>query len=73
MIRQPQMRLEPHRLVFLVETGTTTKMTRLRGRYQKGQRLRSKAPCGHWMTQTFVGGLRCDGLTAPCFLHYSTE
>jgi len=25
-------RLEPHRLVFLDETGTTTKMTRLRGR-----------------------------------------
>src|ERR1700730_14180416 len=31
----------------------------------KGQRLRSKAPFGHWMTQTFVAGLRCDKLTAP--------
>jgi hypothetical protein len=30
--RQPRMRLEPNRLVFLDETGTTTKMTRLRGR-----------------------------------------
>jgi hypothetical protein len=40
------MRLEPHRLVFLDETGTTTKMTRLRGRCLKGQRLRSKAPFG---------------------------
>jgi len=59
------MRLEPHRLVFLDETGTTTKMTRLRGRCLKGQRLRSKAPFGHWMTQTFVAGLRCNGLTAP--------
>ncbi len=59
------MRLEPHRLVFLDETGTTTKMTRLRGRCPKGQRLRSKAPFGHWMTQTFVAGLRCDKLTAP--------
>jgi transposase len=59
------MRLEPHRLVFLDETGTTTKMTRLRGRCLKGQRLRSKAPFGHWMTQTFVAGLRRDGLTAP--------
>jgi hypothetical protein len=26
------MRQEPHRLIFVDETGTTTKMTRLRGR-----------------------------------------
>lgn len=59
------MRLEPHRLVFLDETGTTTKMTRLRGRCPTGQRLRCTAPFGHWMTQTFVAGLRCGKLTAP--------
>ena len=59
------MRLEPHRLVFLDETGTTPKMTRLRGRCLKGQRLRSKVPFGHWKTQTFIAGLRCHGLTAP--------
>ena len=64
-VRQPKMRLEPHRLVFLDETGTTTKMTRLRGRCLKGQRLLSKAPFGHWKTQTFIAGLRCDALTAP--------
>lgn len=63
--RQPRMRLEPHRLVFLDETGTTTKMTRLRGRCLKGHRLRSKVPLGHWKTQTFIAGLRCHGLTAP--------
>lgn len=63
--RQPRMRLEPHRLVFLDETGTTTKMTRLYGRCPKGQRLRSKASFGHWKTQTFIAGLRCFGLTAP--------
>jgi transposase len=59
------MRLEPERLVFIDETGTTTKMTRLRGRCLKGHRLRSKAPFGHWKTQTFVAGLRSNGLTAP--------
>lgn len=59
------MRLEPHRLVFIDETGTTTKMTRLYGRCLKGQRLRSKTPFGHWKTQTFIAGLRCFGLTAP--------
>lgn len=51
--------------LFLDETGTTTKMTRMCGRCLKGQRLRSKAPFGHWKTQTFSAGLRCYGLTAP--------
>ena len=59
------MRLEPHRLVFIDETGTNTKMTRLRGRCLKGQRLHAKAPFGHWKTQTFLAALRSTGLTAP--------
>ena len=63
--RQPKMQTEPHRLVFIDETGTNTKMTRARGRCEKGERLRSKAPFGHWKTQTFVAGLRCGALTAP--------
>jgi transposase len=63
--RQPSMHEEVHRLVFLDETGTTTKMTRLRGRAPLGARLRAKAPFGHWGTQTFIAGLRCNGLTAP--------
>ena len=63
--RQPKMRTEPHRLVFIDETGTNTKMTRARGRCDRGERLRSKAPFGHWKTQTFVAALRCGALTAP--------
>jgi hypothetical protein len=63
--RKPIMRLEPHRVVFLDETGTTTKMTRLRRRSRKGQRFLSKAPFGHWKTQTFLAGLRCDALIVP--------
>ena len=59
------MRAQVHRLGFLDETGTTTKMTRLRGRARIGDRLRAKAPFGHWKTQTFIAGLRSDGLTAP--------
>jgi hypothetical protein len=59
------MRLEPHRLVVLDETGTTTKMARLRGRSLRAQRLLSKVPFGHRKTQTFIAGLRCDALTAP--------
>ena len=63
--RQPRMREQPQRLVFIDETGTTTKMTRLRGRSKRGERLHASAPFGHWKTQTFIAALRHDGLTAP--------
>ena len=51
--------------MFLDETGTSTKMTRLRGRCRKGERLGMSAPFGHWKTQTFIAGLRCYELAAP--------
>ena len=54
-----------HRLVFLDETGTTTKLARLRGRAPRGQRLRASVPFGHWKTETFIAGLRHDALVAP--------
>jgi transposase len=63
------MRQEPHRLVFIDETGTTTKMTRLRGRSKRGERLHATAPFGHWGTQTFIAALRSDGLAAPWVLN----
>lgn len=59
------MRTMPHRLVFIDETSTTTKLTRLRGRALKGERLPGAAPFGHWHAQTFIAALRCNGLTAP--------
>lgn len=59
------MCLAPHRLVFVDETATTTKMTRLRGRARRGRRLKASAPFAHWKTQTFVAALRCDAVTAP--------
>src|SRR3954462_15577469 len=63
--RQPRMRLQPAPLVFIDETAVNTKMTRLRGRSRRGQRLRASAPFGRWGTQTFIAALRCDGLRAP--------
>jgi len=62
------MRMTPHRLVFVDETSTNTKMTRLRGRALCGERLRALAPFGRWGTQTFIAGLRLCGLTAPWVL-----
>lgn len=40
-------------------------MTRRYGRAKRGHRLVAAVPHGHWKTTTFVGALRCDGLTAP--------
>ena len=59
------MRQQQARLIFLDETSTNTKMTRARGRFRKGERLKAMAPFGHWCTQTLIAGLRSDGLVAP--------
>lgn len=62
------MRREAHRLIFIDETGTTTKMTRQRGRARRGARLKADAPFGHWRTQTFIAGLRIGEIVAPFIL-----
>lgn len=59
------MRAEPGRLIFVDETSVKTNMCRLRGRAPCGERLKGQAPFGKWHTQTFIAGLRCDGLIAP--------
>jgi transposase len=63
--RQPRMRREPHRLVFIDETAVKTNLTRLRGRAPVGERLYGAAPFGKWGTQTFIAGLTHDALIAP--------
>lgn len=60
-----QAHLDPRRLVFLDETGASTKMARTHGRAACGQRVVDRAPHGHWKTTTFLGALRAEGMTAP--------
>lgn len=60
-----QQRLDPEKLVFIDETGTTTNMARRRGRCRRGARLIGRVPHGHWKTTTLVAGLRVDAVTAP--------
>jgi transposase len=43
-------------------------MARRHGRCQRGQRLRSSVPHGHWKTTTFIAGLRRSGMVAPMVL-----
>ena len=56
------------RLVFIDETAANTKMMRVGGRWVRGERLIGRVPNGHWKTITFVGALRCNGMTAPCVI-----
>lgn len=58
--------MQRERLVFIDESGASTKMTRLYGRCPRGQRLVCAVPHGHWKTATFIGALRRSGMTAPC-------
>jgi hypothetical protein len=63
--REQQPELPPSKLVFIDESSVKTNMTRRYGRAKCGHRLVAAMPHGHWKTTTFVGALRCDGLTAP--------
>jgi putative transposase len=63
---QPSLAFE--RLVFVDETGTTTRMVRTHGWGRKGEKLIGRAPHGHWLTQTFIAGLAHDGILAPMLL-----
>jgi transposase len=64
--RAQQAEWRAHNLVFVDETGASTKMTRLDRRCPCGERLVSPVPWGHWKTTTFIGAQRQNGLVAPC-------
>jgi DDE superfamily endonuclease len=57
-----------HRLVFIDETGASTKMARRYGRSPYGQSCIAALPHGHWKTTTFVGALGATDMTAPMVL-----
>jgi transposase len=63
--RQKVMQDQPHRLIFIDETGTDTNMTRAYGRCPKGLRLKGTAPFRRWGNQTLIAGLSCEGIVAP--------
>ena len=64
-LKAEQPALNAQRLVFIDETGVTTKMVRHYGRSPRGERLVAKVPHGHWKTLTLIAALCIDGVTAP--------
>jgi len=71
--RERVAHVDPHRLVFLDESGAKTNMTRLYGRIIGGARVVDSAPGGHWCTTTMLSALRLDGSTAAMVIEGATD
>lgn len=65
-------RLDPHRLIFIDETGATTAMTRTHGRAARGERVYGAVP-GQWQALTLVSGMRLSGVVAPLAFAGATD
>lgn len=65
--------VDPHRLVFLDESGAKTNMTRLYGRVIGGGRVVDSVPAGHWCTTTMLSSLRLDGSTTAMVIEGATD
>ncbi len=63
---------DPHRLVFVDETGTKTAMTRAYGRAPRGARVVGTVP-GQWTTVTLIAALRLSGVVAPLAFEGATD
>lgn len=61
------------RLLFVDESGAKTNMTRLRGRCDRGRRLKSFAPLGHWHTTTMISAIGLHGVQASMILEGATD
>jgi hypothetical protein len=61
------------RLVFLDESGVTTKMARTHARAPRGQRAYGSIPLGSWQRLTVLGALACEGLVATMSVEASTS
>ncbi len=64
---ETQSALDPARLLFIDETGVTTKMARRYGRARRGKLCHALVP-GQWKTTTLSAALGLDGLRAPMVL-----
>ena len=65
--------LDVRRLVFIDESGAKTNLTRTRGRSERGRRLKSFAPLGHWHTTTMISAIDLAGVRASMVLDGATD
>jgi transposase len=70
--RETMATFDPHRLVFVDETGTNTAMTRAYGRAPRGERVVGTVP-GQWTTVTLISAPRLSGVVAPLAFEGATD
>jgi transposase len=63
----------PERLVFVDETGITTKMVRRFARAPDGARARGSVPFGGWRRLTVLGALSSEGVVAAMSIEAATS
>jgi transposase len=66
-------KVDPSRLVFLDESGTTTAMTRRYGRAPRGRRVDAAVPHGHWKVLTLTAAVRLSGVGGCLVLDGATD
>jgi transposase len=65
--------VDPAALIFIDESGITTKMARLYARAPRGERARGSVPCGGWRRVTLLGALGLGGLVAVMSIEAATS
>ena len=68
--RERSAAVDPARLVFLDETGTTTAMDRTYGRAPSGVRVDGPVPHGHWKVTTLTAAVRLGGVPESACLAF---
>jgi transposase len=71
--RDEVAKVEPADLIFVDESGITTKMTRTHARAPRGERARGPIPCGGWRRVTLLGALGLDGPVAMMSIEAATS
>ncbi len=71
--RQEFATIDPARLVFLDESGTSTAMTRRYGRAPRGVRVDGAVPHGHWKALTLTAAVRLGGVGGCMVLDGATD
>lgn len=61
------------KLVVLDESAASTKLTRLRGRCQQGQRLLAAVPHGHWKVLTMIAAMTVHGVLTAVTVDAATD
>lgn len=60
-------------VVVVDESYVTTKLTRLRGRSPRGERLRAPVPHGHWKVLTVLAAISVAGVVAAATVDAATD